>query len=72
MRVRGLKSLLVVELAILLAVAPHAGAWIEIQRISLVAVQSFVAPHAGAWIEISATWRRSGLTSGRTPCGCVD
>ena len=34
------------------AVAPHAGAWIEMSRSNTAAVQTYVAPHAGAWIEI--------------------
>ena len=36
------------------AVAPHAGAWIEIVTVpsSVLGCQQ-VAPHAGAWIEIS-------------------
>ena len=33
-------------------VAPHAGAWIEINTIYAFAKLSMVAPHAGAWIEI--------------------
>ena len=33
-------------------VAPHAGAWIEIDRFDLFNVGARVAPHAGAWIEI--------------------
>ena len=34
-------------------VAPFAGAWIEIARISWIMYGSGVAPFAGAWIEIS-------------------
>ena len=34
-------------------VAPHAGAWIEIQGSASHELIKFVAPHAGAWIEIS-------------------
>ena len=34
------------------AVAPHAGAWIEIVNPCLAEVEEAVAPHAGAWIEI--------------------
>ena len=34
------------------AVAPHAGAWIEISLVSRADADSRVAPHAGAWIEI--------------------
>ena len=36
----------------LFAVAPHAGAWIEIFSDFLRGGLSPVAPHAGAWIEI--------------------
>ena len=35
------------------AVAPHAGAWIEITAPIAVNLSSAVAPHAGAWIEIA-------------------
>ena len=34
------------------AVAPHAGAWIEMDQLRLAQFQIDVAPHAGAWIEI--------------------
>ena len=33
-------------------VAPHAGAWIEIQILQFMRQMKLVAPHAGAWIEI--------------------
>ena len=33
-------------------VAPHAGAWIEIQQTVYRSKKKLVAPHAGAWIEI--------------------
>ena len=36
----------------LLDVAPHAGAWIEIEHRQLCIPCHHVAPHAGAWIEI--------------------
>ena len=35
-----------------MAVAPHAGAWIEIFVTRRAAAAGGVAPHAGAWIEI--------------------
>ncbi len=35
-----------------MAVAPHAGAWIEIAIGAIPASEKGVAPHAGAWIEI--------------------
>ena len=34
------------------AVAPHAGAWIEILMSLDAMTNIFVAPHAGAWIEM--------------------
>ena len=34
------------------AVAPHAGAWIEMYLYAILSIASSVAPHAGAWIEI--------------------
>ena len=36
------------------AVAPHAGAWIEIFACGEYGDKNLVAPHAGAWIEM---WR---------------
>ena len=33
-------------------VAPHAGAWIEINIRNAIGLLQYVAPHAGAWIEI--------------------
>ena len=33
-------------------VAPHAGAWIEINEAQPLKTVMLVAPHAGAWIEI--------------------
>ena len=37
----------------IIAVAPHAGAWIEIEKYVTFTASAQVAPHAGAWIEIS-------------------
>ncbi len=34
-------------------VAPHVGAWIEMQHPSLKKSSGNVAPHVGAWIEIN-------------------
>ena len=34
------------------AVAPHAGAWVEISVILPPKQDQIVAPHAGAWVEI--------------------
>ena len=34
------------------AVAPYAGAWIEIEAAGVVKPTDWVAPYAGAWIEI--------------------
>ena len=36
----------------ILAVAPHWGAWIEIDSVMIYKVYHMVAPHWGAWIEI--------------------
>ena len=49
---RGLKSGAVLRQTAKSAVAPLAGAWIEIQLACPVAVICKVAPLAGAWIEI--------------------
>ena len=37
------------------AVAPFAGAWIEMVYASAVRCQTYVAPFAGAWIEMITT-----------------
>ena len=47
-----MKWLLPLLLGIWLCVAPHAGAWIEINDVALSTGSIPVAPHAGAWIEI--------------------
>ena len=44
-------------------VAPHAGAWIEMEHCCTVQMTVNVAPHAGAWIEICAY-----KTISATPC----
>ncbi len=51
-------------------VAPHAGAWIEIQKNLFLISTVDVAPHAGAWIEIKGFLMQkvelwSPLTQGR-------
>lgn len=35
------------------AVAPHAGAWIEMILVARIRAERTVAPHTGAWIEIA-------------------
>ena len=57
MRVRGLKLPCAAGMLPDGQVAPHAGAWIEIDATSWETGTISVAPHAGAWIEI---WSRSG------------
>ena len=37
-------------------VAPHMGAWIEMQTHTKRMLATNVAPHMGAWIEIVNTW----------------
>ena len=51
MRGRGLKQAIVAQGNPRHLVAPHAGAWIETQFPTLIALPINVAPHAGAWIE---------------------
>ena len=53
MWVRGLKSIMKENKINMAAVAPHVGAWIEINRGAAICRPSVVAPHVGAWIEIS-------------------
>lgn len=40
------------DLLSVFAVAPHAGAWVEMIPVHAVWSADLVAPHAGAWIEI--------------------
>ena len=54
------------------AVAPHAGAWIEMHN-RIDNNRTFgVAPHAGAWIEILLYLHFQQVGEGRSPCGGVD
>lgn len=48
------KDYLKVKDLVIFAVAPHAGAWIEIGKKHTGTHYDSVAPHAGAWIAISA------------------
>ena len=54
------------------AVAPLAGAWIEILIAPTTLVFSVVAPLAGAWIEILIASAKESIGIGRSPCGSVD
>ena len=47
------------------AVAPHAGAWIEISPSVNALTVAAVAPHAGAWIEIKMVSRSNPFSSSR-------
>ena len=40
------------DLLSVFAVAPHAGAWVEIVSWGYMLLSLYVAPHAGAWVEI--------------------
>ena len=51
MRGRGLKPVFIHFLDYSIAVAPHAGAWIETRPLFTSQDFTYVAPHAGAWIE---------------------
>ena len=67
---RGLKCDGGLDLLIVVGVAPHGGAWIEIELRWKMVELSRVAPHGGAWIEIPASdgggWKLSSpLTEGR-------
>ena len=53
-------------------VAPRVGAWIETSGNLLRFPSSTVAPRVGAWIETALCPFYVDLTSGRTPCGCVE
>ena len=47
----------------LLLVAPHGGAWIEINALPDRNPEVTVAPHGGAWIEICTLHRRNTPTN---------
>ena len=51
-QVRGLKLSRCILFSIPPRVAPHAGAWIEMNIYAHESKKGQVAPHAGAWIEI--------------------
>ena len=52
-RGRGLKLKIRAPIQTYLPVAPHAGAWIEIQQSAFEQPPHLSPPHAGAWIEIA-------------------
>ena len=54
------------------AVAPLAGAWIEIKGADVLSLPLFVAPLAGAWIEITVPTLPVTSLSCRSPRGSVD
>ena len=54
------------------AVAPHAGAWIEMLIVSSLNSLRLVAPHAGAWIEMMLLLLEKAGGTRRSPCGSVD
>ena len=70
--VRGLKFEIKTANANRGRVAPHWGAWIEIDIKEAVMVDETVAPHWGAWIEIPKPSQEPSIEPGRTPLGCVD
>ena len=70
---RGLKYIVDCKLIIYNIVAPFAGAWIEIENLSVDTRRGqYVAPFAGAWIEIRLSLSNQGGILRRTLRGCVD
>ena len=55
-----------------IAVAPLAGAWIEIIDENKYNIKDEVAPLAGAWIEIILSDVKKAKKKGRSPRGSVD
>ena len=53
-------------------VAPHVGAWIEMNIYNLLFMSFIVAPHVGAWIEIALSSITSSILSSRSSCRSVD
>ena len=64
--------MLKLKAALLIIVAPPAGAWIETRKAYLHGRSKRVAPPAGAWIETVGTKWDGGRGIGRAPCGRVD
>ena len=64
---RGLKSEVDAYRFAKYAVAPHVGAWIEIQWYQIPRHVYDVAPHVGAWIEISSEWQESEINNRSLP-----
>ena len=56
----------------IIAVAPFAGAWIEILGTTRASRASGVAPFAGAWIEMQLRGEVHRRVLRRTLRGCVD
>ena len=54
------------------AVAPHAGVWIETKIPLAPRHRQLVAPHAGVWIETVKASPFGSFTGSRPPCGGVD
>ena len=71
-RARGLKHLNAMLRCWSLAVAPHAGAWIETWGKNGGTQDDGVAPHAGAWIETRARCPFLQACRRRAPRGRVD
>ena len=68
--VKYLRKLLV--LLAIFAVAPHTGAWIEIDSLAAMEKLLEVAPHTGAWIEIDLGEDVDNCPKSRPPHGGVD
>ena len=71
-RERGLKFPIHYQMLLNDAVAPLAGAWIEITFCNPRIAAIVVAPLAGAWIEIRSIARSGGTPCSRSPRGSVD
>ena len=54
------------------AVAPFAGAWIEMMQKAIAKCMVFVAPFAGAWIEIKELVKTAQEAVSRSLRGSVD
>ena len=72
MRARGSKLISSRRQRREVAVAPHAGAWIETPFIARYSTSTCVAPHAGAWIETAPASTLFAWKACRAPCGRVD
>ena len=68
----GLKCTCILHHALIRAVTPLAGVWIEMQLLHFQIHRLHVTPLAGVWIEILLTGEKGMKEYSHSPCGSVD